>query len=175
MIYKESLLQKLTMTLDTNTLGRIVFSRIEGAIIGLPIELGHISVTAREQRDAYSPLPGECIPESAICGESICGNCVVDSGVLFEKLLKIIGHGSFPIEGKRENFSHGQRNQLRDAMILTAHVRSGRDIFVTNEKRAFVGKDGSRRQELEYICTTKIMNIYEFSQYCDALRAGDNQ
>ena len=161
------------MTLDTNVLGQTVVHRIEKAVEGLPIELGHVSVTAREQRDAYKPPLGQRIPETGVWGESMWDQSIYGGEReedLFEKLLKIISNGSFPRVGNRDGLSHGQQNQLRDVMILVAHVRSGRDIFVTNETRAFGEKDSSLRQSLESLCTTRIMNVKDFSHHCDALR-----
>jgi hypothetical protein len=161
------------VTLDTNVLGQTVVHRVEKAVEGLPIELGHVSVTAREQEEAYKPPLGQCIPETGVCGESRWDQSVWSGERekdLFKELLTIISNGSFPRVGNRDSLSHGQRNQLRDVMILVAHVRSGRDIFVTNETRAFGKKGSSLRQKLESRCSTQIMNVEEFSQYCDTLR-----
>jgi hypothetical protein len=57
-----------------------------------------------------------------------------------EAILKIISNGSFPKSGKRELLTDGQRNQLRDAIIFEAHVREKREIFVTTDRKAFLGK-----------------------------------
>lgn len=163
----------LKVTLDTNVLGQTVVHRIEKAVAGLPIELGHISVTAREQQDAYCPPLGQRIPETGVWDESRWDESVWGGEReedLFEKLLKIISNGSFPRVGNRDCLNHGEQNQLRDVMILVAHVRSARDIFVTNETRAFGKKDTRLRQDLESHCSTRIMNVEEFSDYCDTLR-----
>jgi hypothetical protein len=61
----------------------------------------------------------------------------------------------------------GQHNQLRDALILEAHVREKRDIFVTTDTRAFV-KHG-RRARLEALCSTRIMTVDEFCDYVASL------
>jgi uncharacterized protein (DUF1330 family) len=45
-------------------------------------------------------------------------------------------------------------------MILEAHVREGRDIFVSNDHRAFI-RDG-RREQPEARFKTKIMVLVEF-------------
>lgn len=163
----------ITVTLDTNVLGPAVLHKIEKAVDGLPIELGHVTVTAREQEDAYKAPPGQRILETAVWDESRWDEAVwggASDETLFEKMLAVVSNGSFPRAGNREHLNHGQRNQLRDVMILAAHVRSGRAIFVTNEKRAFIGKDGSLRLKLEALCATKIMNVEEFCQYCEQLK-----
>ena len=47
-------------------------------------------------------------------------------------------------------------------MILEAHTRDGRDILVSNDATAYIGKDGTRRQLLETVCQTKILTVNEF-------------
>lgn len=163
----------MKVTLDTNVLSQTVVHKIEKAVEGLPIELGHVSVTAREQEDAYKLPLGQRVLETGVWDESKWDESIwggESEEDLFEHLLTIISNGSFPRVGNRTHLSHGQRNQLRDVMILVAHVRSGRDIFVTNETKAFGKKDSSLRQSLESRCSTQIMNAEEFSQYCDTLR-----
>jgi len=64
---------------------------------------------------------------------------------------------------------------LRDAMILEAHVRDGRDIFVTRDTRAYVGRGGDKnvlRSKLEGLFSTRIMTVDEFCAECERLRAG---
>jgi hypothetical protein len=105
----------LKVTLDTNVLGQTVVHMIEKAVEGLLIQLGHVSVTAREQRDAYTPPLGQRIPETGVWGESIWDQAIYGGEGeedLFEKLLKIISNGSFPRAGNRDDLSHGQQNQL---------------------------------------------------------------
>ena len=84
-----------------------------------------------------------------------------DGPALFDAILAIVGSGSFP-PGQRENLTVGQRRQLRDAMILEAHAREGRDVLVTDDVRGFVGKDGEKRRKLEALCQTRVMTVYEF-------------
>jgi hypothetical protein len=56
-----------------------------------------------------------------------------DSPPRLEAILAIVSAGSFPKPGQRVSLTHGERRQLRDAMILEAHAREGRDVFVTND------------------------------------------
>ncbi len=77
-----------------------------------------------------------------------------------EKILDVISNKSFPVPAKRDNLSKGQRRQLRDAMILLAHIRNKRDIFVSNDDKAFI-RDG-RRERLEKMFKIQIMNENDF-------------
>ena len=84
----------------------------------------------------------ETIPETAVWGESRWGTGVWgsnESHSRLEEILGIIGSGSFP--AKREELTAGQRRQLRDAMIVEARIRAGRDIFVTNDARVLSVKN----------------------------------
>jgi hypothetical protein len=74
-----------------------------------------------------------------------------DSPFRFEVALAVMSNGSFPRPGNRDNLSPGQKRQLRDAMILEAHAREGRDVLVSNH-RDFIGKDGAVRRKLEALC-----------------------
>jgi hypothetical protein len=80
--------------------------------------------------------------------------------VCCEKALQIISNGSFPPAEQRGALSDGQHRQLRDALILCTHVRDGRDIFVTNDKRAFIA--GGRKEKLEAAFATIIMTRDDF-------------
>jgi hypothetical protein len=182
----------IRVTVDTNVLNAEGISRLEGAALGLPIELVQTSVSEREQETYSFKPPTPTVMESAVWGESRWGQavwggtvleplvldesrldqCVLgsdDDAALFETLLRIIGAGSFPKLGDRDWMSKGARNQMRDAMIFTTHVREGRDIFVTNDKKAFIGRDGNIRRQLEAMCGTRIMTLDEFCAYCDQL------
>jgi hypothetical protein len=77
-----------------------------------------------------------------------------------EKLPHVLSNGSFP--PVRANLSAGERRQLRDALILEAHIREGRTIFVTNDERAFI-RDGPR-VKLEALFPVRIMTREEFFQ-----------
>jgi hypothetical protein len=165
----------ITVTLDTSVLGHNDVKELKQTIAGLPIQLAHTSVTAREIENTDFVAPGPSILETGVYGESRWGQAVwggVDESTLLESILYTISPG-YPRQGKREGekFSKGDQHHLRDAMILVAHTRSHRDIFVTKEKKAFIGKrDDLRRKQLEVLCNTKIMNLDEFFEYCRELR-----
>jgi hypothetical protein len=91
--------------------------------------------------------------------------------LLYDGILAIISDGSYPPSGKRDNLTRGQHHQLRDAMILEAHVREGRDIFVTTDTTGFI-KHG-RREKLEALCSTQIMTVEEFCDYVSTVPAGE--
>lgn len=76
-----------------------------------------------------------------------------------EAILGIVSNGSFPPPGGRENLSNGQRRQLRDAMILEAHARESRDIFVTEDRKGFIAN--GKRGRLENLCRTRICTLDE--------------
>ena len=103
------------------------------------------------------------ILELGIVDESEVGNCVVGGGDDYmESIIQIISNGSFPKSGSRGHLSNGQRRQLRDAMILDAHAREGRSVFITNDRRGFI--DGGRREMLQALLNTKILSGEEFFQ-----------
>lgn len=107
----------------------------------------------------------ESVPETLTLGESRLGAAALGSAkspARFEAILAIIGSGSFPKSGQRDSITHGQRKQLRDAMILEAHARERRDVLVTNDRRAFIGPDYGKRAMLEDLCATKIRTVDEF-------------
>ena len=79
---------------------------------------------------------------------------------LFEMVLVAITNGSFPKSGSRSTLKARQRNQLRDAMIFCTHVREGRDIFVTNDVKAFDSEGGEQRFRVNTLAPqTKIMTL----------------
>jgi len=163
-----------TVTLDTNSVDDekvIEAAHTAGNVVT------HTSVTDRELDGsdvvAVAPIPVQIV-ESFVFGESCFGSGALAPDldeVIFEKLLKIISNGSFPTIGRRENLTKGQRRQLRDAMILSAHIRESRDIFVTNDVKGFIA-DG-RRALLEREFETKIMTSTEFIDMCTS--GGGNQ
>lgn len=106
--------------------------------------------------------------ETATIGESRVGECVLgrDNAVdVFETALKIVSSGTFPKRGKRDNLTRGQRNQLRDAMILATHIREKGDIFVTNDRKGFVNY--GKREKIKDIFNTRIMTRDEFKVFLD--------
>ena len=153
------------ITLDTNILPAEELIRAGG-------RLGHcfavVSVTERELGE--HPLNvslqglGETIAEVGVWNESLWGSAVWatdDSAKLLDGILSVVANGSFPTD--RRSLSPGQRRQLRDAMILEAHTRAGRDFFVTNDVRGFVLH--GRREKLEALCHTSIRTSQEYLQW----------
>jgi len=160
------------VTLDTSAVGPPGRARVEAACRGRNVELVNTTVTDRELEGTnIPPMSGAPLIEIGIWGESRCGEFVWDpeprsvpetlvigesrlgqaalgsdeSPLLFEIILRVISNGSFPPPGERDNLSRGHRKQLRDAMGLEAHTREGRDVMVTNDKRAFTsGTDAER-------------------------------
>ncbi len=102
------------------------------------------------------------VTEAMVIGESRIGSSGIgDEGrTRLEAILGVIGSGAFPPRGKRDALNDGERRQLRDAMILDAHAREGRDVFVTKDEKAYV-KHG-RRETLEALCSTRIMTVDQF-------------
>ncbi len=126
----------IKVTLDTNIANDNDLVR-EGQKAGL--EVLHTSVTDRElMGSSINPASADSPPilETVVLNESLLGQAVLggpnEQGI-FESLLKIISNGSFPSGPNRSNLSDGQKRQLRDAMILSTHIRESRDIFVTND------------------------------------------
>jgi hypothetical protein len=183
----------LRITVDTNVLDTERIARIREATEGLDVDIAPTTVTVRERPG--KPPRGEAIPETAVWGESRYGEAVWgpsppvgetftlgesrlgmaalganESPSRFEAILAVISNGGFPKPGRREQLTTGERKQLRDAMILEAHAREGRDVLVSNDVRAFVGKDGSKRKTLEALCRTRIMTVDEFCSYAAELR-----
>jgi hypothetical protein len=150
---------------------------------GVDAELVHTSVTDRERnapvtrqvvyetgvydesRYDLALFAADSVGETLVLDESPLGVGVLggdDSQSRMDEILRILSHGSFPPVGKRENLSAGARRQLRDAMILEAHCREGRDVFVTNDGD-FI--EHGRRDALEALCETRIMTVAEFCDY----------
>ncbi len=179
------------VTLDTNILPPDECLEVA---TGLDFEFSVVTVTEREVAGTsleVSLKELKSINETAVWGESMWGQAVWGPAVaetfildesrlgegrlgdeqqedLFELSLKIISNGAFPKPGKRDELTTKQRKQLRDAMILTAHLREGRGILVTNDSKAFINH--GRREELEKRFKTKIMTKSEFLKFCQDLR-----
>ena len=135
----------LQITVDTNV--RDHMDRIREACEGLDVEIKQTTVTSRERG---LPLPDPTvIAETGVYDESVYDSGAVyaaepvpetfvldesrlDEGVLggddspMEAILSIVSNRSFPPPGGRDTLTTGERRQLRDAMILEAHVREGR-------------------------------------------------
>jgi len=159
-----------TVTIDTNLLPAddlIEIARQKG------INVAVVSVTKREMgyndpRHNVAGL-GEMM-ETAVWGESMWGNSVWGGeadGHCFESVLQIISNGSFPKLGDRDHLTDGQRRQMRDAMILCAHARDGREMFVTEDRKAFI--DNGRRSALEALLKTSILTRVEFLDHLQGI------
>ena len=162
-----------TVTLDTNT---VDFRQLVDVARAAGFELVHTTVTDREIEGSNvrpASLEAARIKEPFVLGETPWSVGVLGSDSesrAFENLLQIISNGSFPPIGRRDSLSSGQQRQLRDAMILMAHIREGRDVLVTNDIKGFIA-DG-RRERIEKESGTKIMTAEEFLNYCDSRRGG---
>jgi len=147
------------VTLDTNMLPA---DDLLEAAQGRGFQFARVTVTDREVEGTQFQvhLVGlGTVAETAVWDESRWDEAVwASEDSSLEEILQIISNGSFP--RSRDSLSAGQRRQLRDAMILEAHIREGRDIFVSNDCRAFI-RDG-RREQLEANFKTKIMVLEEF-------------
>ena len=157
----------LKITLDTNTVNYAIIE----ANCSLSCEFKITPITDRELEaiDKRFPKTVGRIPETLVLDESFLDQADLGSksdSETFEEALMIISNNSFPKLGQRQNLSKGQLNQLRDAMILSAHARKGRDVFVTNDERGFI-KHG-RRERFEKLFNTKIMTPSEFLKFCNA-------
>ena len=172
------------VTIDSNVLDRDL-GRMRKACKGFAVEMAPTTVTLREHGKPAVIEEG-VIPESGVYGESCYGSAVYatsppvyetlvldesplgasvlgsDEGATrLDTILAIIASGSFPKAGEQEDLSPARRRQLRDAMILEAHAREGRDVLVSDDLKAF-GRE--KRAKLEALCATRIMTVDEFCQ-----------
>ena len=185
-------MQIIKVTVDTNILGDTKINKVKSAIVNKPIEVALVSVSEREVSGTnIKPLStkiletgvwdesewgncvwGESIDETLVLGESRLGNAVLGSQNtinMLEKLLDLLSGGGFPKQGSRDTLTKGQKHLLRDAMILEAHWRTHRNILVSDDKKAYIGKDGKLRNNLEKLCKTKIMTFDEFLVFVDTI------
>src|SRR6266571_957906 len=116
-----------TVTLDTSVLALAdLLKQLERKGFSVAVvtvtdrELEHPDIRP-ELRDLSS------IPETAVWDDTPWGVGLYGGSddERLERILDIISSRSFPKD--RSNLTPGQRNQLRDALILYAHVREGRD------------------------------------------------
>ena len=149
------------VTIDTNI---IPLQDIEDICRKKGYKISTISVTNREVKNTKYEKDLKNVNklnETMIWGESPWGESVWgdnESKVVFEEILSIISNNTFP--KKRDNLSEGHKRMLRDAMIFEGHVRENRDIFISNDERAFV-KNGHRKILENKFCT-KILTKQEF-------------
>lgn len=150
------------VTLDTN-----VFPVDDLAEARGKFELVHVTVTGREVERAppHVHLEGTGrASETLWLGESRLNESVLasESSPPVREILDIISNGSFPAEPiEPSNLQPGQRRQLRDALIFEAHVRLGRDMFVTDDGDFL---DDGRREALERRFGTRILTRAEFER-----------
>jgi len=153
-----------TVTLDTSALP---FEELLEPLKRKGFSVAVVTVTDRElSHPNYRPELQllTSIPETAVWDETPWGVGLYGGtdDPRLERILEIISNRSFPKD--RTNLTAPQRNQFRDALILYAHVREGRDIFVSDDLRAFINSD--RRKVLEGEFGTRIMTRSEFvSEY----------
>jgi hypothetical protein len=166
----------VTITLDTSTL-RLVDAL--AALDGLPIDVATTTVTAREvEGTAWASKAAQLrvIPEVMVLGRSPLGVAVLGSDAdkfYYEGLLALLSGGGFPKPGKRDALTDGNKHLQHDAMILAAHAREGRDIFVSNDTKA-IGRAGEPlREQLYQQFGIRGMTLAEFTAYCTALGAVD--
>jgi hypothetical protein len=175
----------VSVTLDTNILPP---NDLIAAVSPHGFEFAVVSVTDREVSGSaalHAPLSVSREPETLVWGETPwrdglwSGSAEADC---FDRVLHVIAGGSFP--HRRNLLTNGERRQLRDAMIFCAHVRAGRDIFVTDDAKGFIR--GGRRQQLEQSFGTRIMtressrpssrqNDTQSQDLADALQSSDSQ
>jgi hypothetical protein len=152
----------MKVTFDTNVADRVDLVEVA---LARGFEVFVTSVTNRELLPSnIVPVTKQLILETAVFDESSFGSAVLGSdkdAELFESTLWILSNGSFPRAGMRDRLTKGERRQLRDAMIFVAHVRQSHNIFVSDDKRAFV-RNGRREKLLEEISNCRIMTSVEF-------------
>ena len=156
----------ITITFDTNVFpAGVLVARAER----LGIIVASISVSQRESEGSSleeEVRALETVLETVVWGESKWGQAVWSSRTdaeRFEHVLGLLSNQSFPKPGQRDQLSDGQRRQLRDAMILCAHLRGNRDALVSNDRRAFI--DHGRREAIEAEFKTRVMTVEEIEAY----------
>lgn len=158
------------VTVDTNI---FPIADIENLALKAGYMLEVISVTNRElEATDLSETAGKLTEtlETLHFGEGAWGRAVwgsITDAEHFEAILHIISSGGYPKD--RENVTPKQKNQRRDALILQAHIRSGKTIFISNDERGFV-KHG-KREKLETMFDVTIFTRLEFIAHCKAIYA----
>jgi predicted nucleic acid-binding protein len=147
----------LRVTLDTNLISDKELLPILRACDGLDVEIAATTATHREiEATDIKPLETEIL-ETMVWGESAWGRSVWgNESTLTPQILIVITSGAQPT-----------KKQRRDAIILEAHTRERRDIFVTADKHFL--RHG-RREQLENLCSTRIMTAQEFCAHVAMLR-----
>src|SRR5262249_4808204 len=133
------------------------FDIVRTTVTDRELEASGIQTALPAHQPLYKPF---------VLGESRLGFAVLGSDAdadIFENLLQIISNGSFPAKNRRSNLSAGE---LRDAMILSTHIRQRREIFVTNDAKGFI--QGGCRERLQSEFGAQIMTADEFLTLCRA-------
>jgi hypothetical protein len=155
-----------TVTVDTNV---FPIDDLEAELGPQGFTFHPISVSQREVAGSSFEATlarYDAIPEIGVWGEGAWGSSRWvggDDGDCMGVALTIVSNGSFPPSGKRDALSDGQRRQLRDAMIACTHRHDGRDILLSNDRKAFI--DDGRREKFHDQLGVTIMTRAEF---CDA-------
>lgn len=156
-----------TATFDTNVADSVELfelARSRGVAVSV------VTVTERElEGSGVLPVAAGRVHETIVFGESCWGSAVFASNkepTLFEQVLFIISNGSFQPPSARGSLLPGERRQLRDAMVLSAHAREHRDVFVSDDTRGFVYH--GRRERLEALLRTRILTAAEFEALLSA-------
>jgi hypothetical protein len=159
-----------TVTLDTNVFPAeaLVARAGEAGLVVAAVTVTHREVEGSTLEEEAAAL--ETVLETAVFGESrfeeaVCGS-EADERCL-DQALALLSNRSFPRQGNREALTNGQLRQLRDAMILCAHIRSGRDLLVSNDRRGFVSE--GRREAIAGIFGVPVMTVPEFEAYLTGL------
>jgi len=161
----------MKFTFDTDVLAE---ASVVAKVSKRKLDIAIVSVTGRESGSTrfmttLKSIDGlEIIPETMIWGESKWGESKLgsqESSERLEKILFVIASGSFPKD--RSSLSERQTRQLRDAMIFQAHVKAGRDMFISNDRKAYINH--GKRDKLENIFQTRVMDVSEFSAYLDKI------
>lgn len=163
--------KRLTVTLDTNLAippGQTKHAALHSILRDVNADVVVVSVTERENKGR--PTGFRSIFENMVWGESSWGDIpwggkiIRESSLfsendlhrvsLFEELLGILSNRSFPRSGEREHLTKAQVRQMRDALILEAHIAAKRDVFITDDND-FIGENDRVRQLIseKYHCT----------------------
>jgi len=190
-------MNSIRVTVDTNMLDPSDIEGIKRAArdVGLDLDLTMVSVSVRERGEFDgSGIPSATTKESGVWAEAgwdqaawgieepfVLDESALDVGTLqslsgctrFDAILAVISNGSFPRPGGRDGLTAPQKRQLRDAMILEAHARDGRDVFVTRDSKGFINH--GKREALQALCSTEIALPTEFADWCERYAASDCQ
>ena len=155
----------IKVTIDTDVLPADDLYQAAG---DLDCDFAVVSVTEREMEGTRFTIHLNnigSVPETGVYGEARFGQAVFageQSAQTLEQILRIISSNSFP--RSPSDLSEGQLHQLRDALILEAHIRDRRDIFITGDTRAFIRH--GRREELRAAFGVRILTRSEFLDAC---------